>query len=184
MKKNLTIALTVLLGIALIIWLILSAIYGNPFWGICFTEWIKLVVTIVLGYFVAYILVERNSKKRKFKELIVSQLQQLKEKLHKDQDMILTAFPKTDWKTLILTSSRETSNSIDLLTKFSKRLNAEKLIPFIREQFVEYRTITTDCIDTLRSDPSLREKASMKLGLIMNKLDEIILLQFDEKSGA
>lgn len=179
MKKILTIVLTILFGIALIIWLVLSAIYDNLFWGICFAEWIKLVVTIVLGFFVAYILVERNSKKRKFKELLVSQLQQMKEKLHNDRDMILTAFPRAEWKAQILTSSKESSNSFDLLSKYSKQLNAEKQIQFIKEQFVEYKTITTDCIDALRSDPSLREKASMKLGLIITKLDEIILMQFE-----
>ena len=53
---------------------------------------------------------------------------------------------------------------------------------FIREQFIAYRVLTTDCITSLKNDDELRKKALLKIELMVNKFDEIELALCDNSN--
>ncbi len=178
MKKWL-IVVVVIISAALIIWLGLSAKFVNCFWCITFPEWIKLVVTIVIGIFVAYFLVERNNKKRKFNELIINKIEKLISKLDNDCKQVITSNAMDNWNVKLLATTKEVSNSIELLKRYQKELNAETEMQFIIEQFAEYRTIVTECIEKLKDDSQLRDKAILKINLITEKLSTIEVKQYE-----
>lgn len=159
----------------MIAWLIASAKFRDAFWCINFTEWIKIIVTIILGYVVAYLFVERSNKKRNFNELIVAKIERLIKKLDEDCIQILSAFTSKNWVPKLLASTKDVSNNIELLKKYEKDLKAEKELAFISEQFAEYRTYVTECTEKLRNDAALRDKAILKIGLITNELSKIEL---------
>lgn len=177
MKKGLIVISTILV-VLMIVWLIISAFFPCSFWSINFQEWVKLIITIIIGFFVAYILVEKNTKARLFKEIVIKKIDSLCNTLSNDCKNILSLFMENNWKIKLLVSTKDVSNAIELLTKYSEKLNAEKEIQFIREQFAEYRSIVTDSIENLKKNEKLREKASLKIVLIISKLDEIKLKQY------
>ena len=69
-----------------------------------------------------------------------------------------------------------TSSDIEsLLEKYQEKMGVQVEVEFIRKQFIEYKTLATDCVELLKTDSELREKADLKLCLIASKLDEIEL---------
>lgn len=169
------IILMILITIAMIVWLILSAVYHNCFWGINFADWVTLMVTIVLGYIVAYILVEKNNRRRKFQEVFLEKIRDLEKRVYNAMEIIDTQYLSKDCKVLLLTSSKNISNLITLLEKYKEDMGVQVEVEFIRGQFIEYKTLATDCVELLKKDSELREKADLKLSLIASKLDEIEL---------
>ena len=62
-----------------------------------------------------------------------------------------------------------------MLEKYAKTQKLKTYMTFIREQFIEYRTLTTDCITLLKNNSELRNKAILKIELMVSKFDEIEL---------
>lgn len=169
------VVLMIIIAIGMIGWLILSAIYNNCFWGINFSEWINLLVTIILGFIVAYILAEKNTKKRRFQEAFLNKISELKQKIYKASQLVMELYQMKDIKIALITSMKDINNAITLLEKYKDKMQIVDEIGFIRMQFIEYKTLTTECVDRIKQDSQLREKADVKLKLILGKLDEIEL---------
>lgn len=179
MKSRIFKCIALIFIIALLItWLVLSAVHPNCFWGINFQEWIKVIVTLVLGVVFAFILVERNNKSRMFKTVIIDYIDSLLLLLDNNSRLILEQFANKDWKIQILTSVKTISNELGILKKYKEKLNADDELTFINDQFIEFRVLVTECIDDLRKDTEKREKTALKISLISTKLKEIKLKQF------
>lgn len=174
MRKTITIAVSILSAL-LIVWLFVSAKYPDGFWSVNFTEWVKIVVSLLIGYFVAYVLTEKNTKKRLLLEMLAETIDSIKSQLNNDCKQILEKFHSENWDIQLITSTKNLSNSLDLLTEYQNIFDIENEMSFIKIQYAEYRILVTECIDKLKTDTKSRELASLKIGLISNKLDFIKL---------
>ena len=179
MKNRKTmIIVPIIFCVGMIIWLGLSAKFKNAFWCVTFSEWIKIIISLFVGYFVAYVFVGKNTKKDRFNDVVLKKIGALQEKLHSDENILMSSFNWIDWKVKLLASTKQLNNMIDLLDKYSECLNIKSEMEFIRLQFTEYRVLVTECIDELKSDTTKKEKAILKINLMLSKLDEIELKLF------
>ena len=179
MKKKF-IGIIILVSIAMVTWLLLSAfVFQNDFWTIDFSQWVTLLFSLILGFIVAYIFVEKNTRQRLLTDRLIAQMEKVKNAFEEDGKQIISSFHEENWTKKLLASTKKLNNDITLLKKYKEKLNAEEELNFIDREFIEYRTIVTECIDKLKKDDSLREKAILKINLIVNKFDEIILKQYN-----
>ena len=163
-------------SVLMILWLCLSAfVIQDDYWSIDFSQWITLAFSLILGFIVAYVLVEKNTKQRLLTDRLIAQIETVKKSFEESKKQILTNFTEDNWRIKLLSSTKELSNSITLLKKYTDKLHAKEELEFIDKQFIEYRTIVTDCIDQLKKDATLRAKAVLKSSLIESKFDEIVL---------
>ena len=63
--------------------------------------------------------------------------------------------------------------------KYKNQLNSDDELTFIQVKFGKYKSSATDNIKSLKKDDELCEKAIVRIDLILNKVDEIIIKQFN-----
>lgn len=178
MKKYFVIGLSIVTGLLMIVWLIMSAHCPKSFWSATFQEWINIVITLFIGFWVAYVLTERNTKSRLLKEQVVYLINKLYVMLNEQCKATISESTPQNWNQKLLSQSRTINNTITLLLKYQKQINAVEELQFVKEQFIEYKTITTTNVDAFKKDGSAKEMAITKIDLILGKLDEIELKQF------
>lgn len=172
------IVIPIVICIGMGLWLILSVRYKNSFWSVPFSEWIKIIISLFIGYFVAYVFVEKSTKINRFNDAILKKVGDMQKKLHSDVEILMDPFLAKDWKIKLLVSAKQLNNMINLLTKYSDCIDIKSEMYFINEQFVEYRVLVTECIDEFKTKPEKKEKAILKINLMLSKLDEIELKLF------
>ncbi len=170
----------IVISIGMIIWLCLSAfVIEDEYWTIDFSQWVSLSFSLILGFIVAYVLVEKNTRRRLLTDRLIAQMEKIINAFEEDGKQIITSFSGANWTIKLLASTKKLSNDITLLKKYKEKLNAIDELEFIENQFIEYRTIVTECIDKLKKEEPLREKAILKINLIVSKFNEIILKQYN-----
>jgi len=79
----------------------------------------------------------------------------------------------------LLSATRTITNTIELIMKYKNQLNSDDELTFIQVKFGKYKSSATDNIKSLKKDDELCEKAIVRIDLILNKVDEIIIKQFN-----
>jgi|GEM_PF-3910348 len=175
MKKTLLICSFVAL-VLMIVWLIVSAICPDSFWSISFQEWVRLFITIVISVGVAFLLTQRISKERAFIDNAIKIIDRLIGSLDKDCFSVYSGDPS--WAIRIHSIITSESNMINLLAQYSKKLNADQEIGFIKLKFAEYRNLITEDLEKFKLDEGLQKRALHKAELMISKLNEIKLKQY------
>lgn len=179
MKKNVKIIMLIVASILLVVWITLSAIFKNDFWGITFKDWVSLVLTIIIGIIIAYILNEKSANKKRFIDAYIIKLRSLHLSLESCLDSIFNNYMKKDFTAIILSNNRIICNSIELLANYANKFNMSKEFEFLKNQYTEFKMITTEYTESLKEEEK-RNKASLKINLMINKLDEIELKLFEK----
>lgn len=178
-RRNCFVAFVFILAVLLIAWLITSFICnGSDSWKITLKDWVLLVSTIVIGIFVTYILNERNTKKRLFINAYVDVINSTLKIIEQCRSSIQNDYLKTEFTPIVLSLNRMLNNSITLIGNYSKKMNCEDKAKFLEVKYAEFKTLTTECIDSLKNQEK-RQKAFTMLDSMANRLDEIKLQLFD-----
>lgn len=180
-KKTALIIIAALISIVLLLWLVLGNIYGPPFWQIPLKDWISIVVSIIIGLIgivIAYKLNEKSTNKRMLLNAYIEKIASLTDTLIACRNSIINDYLKKDFCVTMLSYNKIINNSVDLLSKYSLQMNVDNEFNFIKIQLAEFKVVTTEYTSTLKDDKT-REKAVLKINLIINKLDEIYLKQYE-----
>ena len=177
------IILSLLIVVGITVWFIKGNSSTNNFWHFNFYEMVMLIITLFLGIVVTYYLPERNTQKRTFNNVYIEKTKEVKEYLDVTcKNHIINDYLKKDFNVYLLSDTKTVSNKITLLENYAKDKTIKTHMSFIREQFIAYRVLTTDCITSLKNDDELRNKALLKIELMVNKFDEIELALCDNSN--
>lgn len=166
--------------VGIIFWIFKGNASTNEFWHFNFYEMIMLIITLFLGVIVTYYLPEKNTQKRTFNNVYIEKTKEVKEYLDSIcKNHILNDYLKIDFNVYLLSDTKTVNNKITILENYAKDKTVKAHLSFIREQFIEYRVLTTDCISSLKNNEDLRNKALLKIELMVNKFDEIELTLCD-----
>lgn len=188
MKRTIiTSIISIILIILFIVSIVLWGIYGNKsddkIWHLTFYEIVILVITLFLGIIVTYYLPERNTRKRLFDNTYIEKVKSLSAFLENTcKCHLLNDYMKKDFNLYVITDSKTVNNKISLLENHAQNEEIKKELAVIRNQFFEYRTLTTNCIDSLKRDDQLRILALVKIELIMSSLSNIEFIIINKKS--
>lgn len=178
-KKQIGFVIIGIICILLVVWLAVSMLCkGSDIWKITLKDWVSLVATIVLGVFVAYILNVRNTQKWQFINAYVHTIDVLENRLDQYKDAIQKNYLTKDLRPIVLSFNKNIANAIELLAKYSNKMNVSDEISFIREHFASCKTTTADFTDALKEERN-RIKATNEIDLILGKLNEMRLKQFE-----
>jgi uncharacterized membrane protein (DUF485 family) len=180
MKKCWHWCFTIVYLILIICLIVVSASNKNSFWSVPFGDIIITAVTVAIGYFVAFVLSKKYSDKNIRKDFFIKFIEKLSIAIVDCKSMIIDK-SQEDWFDKKLSSLLKTiNNKIDLLEEHKTHLiNADNELKFIRETFIECKTLATESSLKFKTNVDLRTKATLKLDLISDKLDNIIIKQFD-----
>lgn len=180
MKKGKIIQLIIVVFVSLlfILWLILSGFYPCSIWSVSLKDWVGLLLTFIIGIVIAYILAEKNTKKRLFLDVYVDIVNSLIIKINSCSASIINDYANETFSIQLLSDNKILSNLIELLDQYSDRMKVFKELEVIKIIFGEYKVITTENVEEVKNKEALRTKAILKLSLIEKKLDEIKLKLF------
>lgn len=185
MKRNRKILVFVgitILSVGLILWLILGNVYCSTFWNISLKDWIGIILSIslgIVGIIIAYKLNEKSANKRMFFNAYNEKIVSLINVMQNCKTCIINDSTKKTFDSTILSYNKNLNNSIELLLKYSRKMNAMKEMEFVKKQLTEFKKITTENIILLKQD-KYKEKAILKLDLMIGKLDELHLKQYND----
>lgn len=66
-----------------------------------------------------------------------------------------------------------------MLANYANKFDISKEFEFLKNQYIEFKMITTEYTESLKEEEK-RNKASLKINLMINKLDEIELKLFEK----
>ena len=163
MKKwHLAIIATVLALLIIALGIVNIACCNDEFWSVSAFDCLSLLIVVGVSFFI----VERQTDKRKQKELFISLLEALKELTEEKKSYDFSDSSQEE----VLMRMREIRLKLQLIKEYSKKFGIQKDYEFLNEKFEEYQTV----IDNHPSDMVLLSKLHKELYRPLNLMSQRI----------
>ena len=163
MKKwHLAIIATVLALLIIALGIVNIACCNDEFWSVSAFDCLSLLIVVGVSFFI----VERQTDKRKQKELFISLLEALKALTEEKKSYDFSDSSQEE----VLMRMREIRLKLQLIKEYSKKFGIQKDYEFLNEKFEEYQTV----IDNHPSDMVLLSKLHKELYRPLNLMSQRI----------
>lgn len=163
MKKwHLAIIATVLALLIIALGIVNIACCNDEFWSASAFDCLSLLIVVGVSFFI----VERQTDKRKQKELFISLLEALKALTEEKKSYDFSDSSQEE----VLMRMREIRLKLQLIKEYSKKFGIQKDYEFLNEKFEEYQTV----IDNHPSDMVLLSKLHKELYRPLNLMSQRI----------
>lgn len=130
------------------------------------------IITIGIAVGVSYWLTQKQTDRRKQKDLVVSLVLKIQLQISEESMYCLGDKPKEE----ITLRNRNINNQLNILqTLAAKKFSIEKEIKFVMDSFSEYETFVGDHIDNPDYLAQSKKELQRPLGLMDSKLSEIAI---------
>ncbi len=127
------------------------------------------IATIVIAIVISYYLVQKETKKMKQQDIVLSLIERLQAQVESE-----TAYDFTNLSTEnILMNKRDMNNKIGILEGAASDFISKQALEFIRKEFNEYDTLIGDHVSDLEYLCKSSKELKRPLDLIANKLIEV-----------
>jgi len=166
MKKSTLILILTIICIAILGITIYNAISNDEFFNAPITTCISLFIASGLSFYV----VQRQTDRRKQKEIFVQLLESMKELVDDEKSYHLAGRSKEE----ILMQKRAMNNKIDFVKKYSDHFSIKTEISFLEDKFNEYVAVIDGHINDLETLGKLGAELKRPLSLMSQKIFEMM----------
>ena len=171
MKKWHLMIIAGVLALAIIILGLANVKCNDKFWSVTAFDCLSLLIVVGVSFFI----VERQTDKRKQKELFISLLEALKVLV---EDKASYNFEKIS-REEVLMRMREIRLKLGLIQKYSKKFRIEGDYDFLNEKFKEYETVIDNHPTDMKLLAQLHKELYRPLNLMSQRIFEIMIAMYD-----
>lgn len=166
MKKSAIYIILGVIGVAILGIAIYNMFRNDNFWDASATTCISLIIAGGLSFYV----VQRQTDRRKQKEIFMKLLESLKDLTDDEKSYILAGRSADE----ILMQKRAMNNKITFIKKYSKDFSIEKDVAFLEEKYNEYVAVIDGHIHDLKTLEKLGADLKRPLSLISQRIFEMM----------
>lgn len=172
MKKwHLAIIATVLALLIITLGIVNIVCCNDEFWSVSAFDCLSLLIVVGVSFFI----VERQTDKRKQKELFISLLEALKVLT---EDKKSYDFSDLSWEEVLM-RMREIRLKLQLVKEYSKKFGIQKDYEFLNEKFKEYQTVIDDHPSDIELLTKMHKELYRPLNLMSQRIFEIMIALYN-----
>ncbi len=172
MKKwHLAIIAVVLASVILVLGIVNIACCNDEFWSVSAFDCLSLLIVVGVSFFI----VERQTDKRKQKELFISLLEALKVLTEDKKSYDLS---NSSWEEVLM-RMREIRLKLQLIKEYSKKFGIETDYEFLNEKFEEYQTVIDNHPSDIELLSKLHNELYRPLNLMSQRIFEIMIALYN-----
>ena len=172
MKKwHLAIIAVVLASVILVLGIVNIACCNEEFWSVSAFDCLSLLIVVGVSFFI----VERQTDKRKQKELFISLLEALKVLTEDKKSYDLSNSSCEE----VLMRMREIRLKLQLIKEYSKKFGIETDYEFLNEKFEEYQTVIDNHPSDIELLSKLHNELYRPLNLMSQRIFEIMIALYN-----
>lgn len=144
---------------------------NDAFWSVTAFDCLSLLVVVGVSFFI----VERQTDKRKQKELFITLLEALKVLVEDKASYNFEGVSREE----VLMRMREIRLKLRLVEKYSERFGIKNDHTFLNEKFEEYQTIIDDHTTDMKLLSQLHKELYRPLNLMSQRIFQIMIALYD-----
>ena len=144
---------------------------NDEFWSVTAFDCLSLLVVVGVSFFI----VERQTDKRKQKELFISLLEALKVLVEDNASYNFEGRSREE----VLMRMREIRLKLGIIDKYSKKFKIQDDYAFLNEKFEEYQMVIDNHPTDMKLLSQLQKELYRPLNLMSQKIFEIMITLYD-----